>query len=180
MFDPRFKSLKVVENYVGRGACIHLVAEYDIIAIIPLLMIVFEVLNSIVQVCVEEVVQFVVGFGDSIKEDNNIFGVSAFMEESSCALVVGELSLLMRLYVTPTTCVDPLIWWRIHETQFPNVSFPIKQTLGIPGPQIDMECVFNPAGVLIALSCCRLQVDDLDQIINVVKNWPNNLCLNYL
>jgi hypothetical protein len=27
MFDHRFKSLKVVENYVGRGACIRLVVE---------------------------------------------------------------------------------------------------------------------------------------------------------
>ncbi len=29
MLDPRFKSLKVVENYVGRGACICLVVEYS-------------------------------------------------------------------------------------------------------------------------------------------------------
>jgi len=28
MLDPRFKSLKVVENYVGHGACICLVVEY--------------------------------------------------------------------------------------------------------------------------------------------------------
>jgi hypothetical protein len=27
MLDPRFKSLKVVEKYVGRGTCIHLVVE---------------------------------------------------------------------------------------------------------------------------------------------------------
>jgi len=28
MLDPRFKSLKVVENYVGCGAFIYLVAKY--------------------------------------------------------------------------------------------------------------------------------------------------------
>jgi hypothetical protein len=27
MLDPRFKSLKVMENYVGHGACILLVVE---------------------------------------------------------------------------------------------------------------------------------------------------------
>jgi hypothetical protein len=48
MFDPRFKSLRVVENYVGLGACIYLVAEEDVNAIIPLLMIMFEVLNPII------------------------------------------------------------------------------------------------------------------------------------
>jgi len=33
MFDPRFKYLKVVENYVGHGAYICLVAKYDANAI---------------------------------------------------------------------------------------------------------------------------------------------------
>jgi hypothetical protein len=45
MLYLQFKSLKVVENYVGRGACIHLVAEYDVNAIIHLVMAMFEVLN---------------------------------------------------------------------------------------------------------------------------------------
>jgi hypothetical protein len=79
-------------------------------------MIVFEVLNPIVQACAIEVVGFGVGFGDSNEKDNNIFGVGTSMEEASRALVVGELSLFRRLYVTPTTCVDPFSWWWIHET----------------------------------------------------------------
>jgi hypothetical protein len=85
-------------------------------------MIVFEVLNPIVQACAIKVV----GFGDFNEEDNNIFGVGTCMEKSSHALVVGELSLFKRLYVTFITCVDPLTWWWIHETQFPNVSFLAK------------------------------------------------------
>jgi hypothetical protein len=88
MLDPRFQSLRVVENYVGCGACICLVAEYDVNTIISLLMIVFEVLNIIVQACVVEVVGFVAGFGDSIEEYNNIFNVGTSMEKSSCVVVV--------------------------------------------------------------------------------------------
>jgi hypothetical protein len=64
----------------------------------------FEVLNPIVQACAVEVV----GFGDFIEENSNIFGVGTSMEESSCAFVVGELSLFKRLYVSLATCVDPL------------------------------------------------------------------------
>jgi len=41
----QFKSLRVVENYVGRGACIYLVAKYDANTIIHLVMTMFEVLN---------------------------------------------------------------------------------------------------------------------------------------
>ncbi len=44
-----------------------------------------------------------------LKIYNNIFGVGAPMEESSCVFVVGELSLFRKLYVTLATCVDPLI-----------------------------------------------------------------------
>jgi hypothetical protein len=126
MLGPKFKSLRVMENYVGHRACIRFVVEYDANVIILLLMTMFEVLNPTIQACVVEVVGSIVGFDDFIEKDNNIFGVGASMEESSCALVVGELSLFKRLFVSPTTCVDPLAWWWIHETQFPNVSFLAK------------------------------------------------------
>jgi hypothetical protein len=110
-------------------------------------MIVFDVLNPIVEACAIRVVGFVVRFGDFIEKYNNIFGVGASMEESSCALVVGELSLFKKLFVSPTTCVDPLVWWRIHETQFPNVNFFAKQILRIPRSQIEIKCVFSLASV---------------------------------
>jgi hypothetical protein len=38
MLDPRFKSLQIVENFVGLGATIHLAFEYDTKSRIPLLM----------------------------------------------------------------------------------------------------------------------------------------------
>jgi hypothetical protein len=97
-------------------------------------MIVFKVLNPTVQTCVVEVVGSIVGFGDYIEKDNNIFGVGTSMEKSSHALVIGELSLFKRLFVSPPTCVDPLAWRRICETQFLNISFLVKQILGILGP----------------------------------------------
>jgi hypothetical protein len=80
MLDPRFKSLRVVENYVGCGACIHLIAEYDANEVIPLLMTMFGVLNPTVQTCAIKIIGFVVKFGDSIEENNNLFGVGAPME----------------------------------------------------------------------------------------------------
>jgi hypothetical protein len=81
----------------------------------------------------KEVVGFVARFCDSTKEDNNTFCVGTSMEKTSCAFVVGDLSLFMRLSISFVTCVDPLAWWWIHETQFPNVSFLAKQILGILG-----------------------------------------------
>jgi hypothetical protein len=93
------------------------------------------------------------------------------MEKSSRAFVVGELSLFKRLFhVSLATCVDPLVWWRIRETQFPNVSFLVKQILGILGSHIETKHVFSLVGVLTSLRRYRLQVDNLDRIIFVVKN----------
>jgi hypothetical protein len=115
MFDPRFKSLKIVENYVGFGACICFDVEYDANVIILFLMTMFEVLNPTIQTCAIKVIGFIAKSGNFIEEDNNIFGVGACMEESSHMLVFLELSLFKRLFITPTTCVDPLAWWQNHE-----------------------------------------------------------------
>ncbi len=70
-------------------------------------------------------------FDDFIKEDHNIFGVSRSMEKFLNALV-GELSLIKKLFVIFVACVDSLTWWEIHESQFPNVDSLTKQILGIP------------------------------------------------
>ncbi len=107
MFDFQFKSLRVVENYLGCVARVHFTAKHDVNVIIIFLMTMFEVLNFIVQTCVVEVVGFVIGFDNSIEEETNIFGVGASMEKSSHAFVVGELSLFKRLFVIPYTLLIP-------------------------------------------------------------------------
>jgi len=56
MLDPHFKSLQGAENYVGCEDYIFLINEFDANVIIPLLMLVFEILNHIIQACVAIVV----------------------------------------------------------------------------------------------------------------------------
>jgi hypothetical protein len=38
--------------------------------------------------------------------------------------------------------------------------------------------VFNLAGVLTSLQPCHLQVENLDQIIIMIKDWFNDPCFN--
>ncbi len=54
------------------------------------------------------------------------------------------------------------------------MGFLAKQILGILSSQIKIERVFNLANVLITLKCCHLQVENMDWIIMVVKNWPDD------
>jgi hypothetical protein len=75
-------------------------------------------------------------------------------------------------------CTNPLAWWRTHNGQFSNVAILAKQMLGIPGFQGEIERVFSLASVLKTLRCCRLQVENLDRTIIVMKNWSDDPCLN--
>jgi len=167
MLDPCFKSLSVVESFVGCGNAICLAIEYDMKEVILLLMTIFHRLNPIVEViiapCDEPAFQIE-------EEDNNMFNVRASMEESSWALVTTKLSLFRRLFIPPSMCVDPFVWWQTHEGYFPNVVFLAKQILGIFNSQIETKMVFNLVGVLIALGCYHLEMKILDKIIIVVKN----------
>ncbi len=79
-----------METFVGCENVIQLTTKYDKKEVMPLLLIIFYQLNSIVEAivppCDETYVQIE-------KDDNNMFGVGASIEEPSKALVITELSL---------------------------------------------------------------------------------------
>ncbi len=83
-------------------------------------MTVFERLNLAIQAWI---IVSIDGFPIEEEEKTNMFGVGAYVEESSWALVTGELFLLWRLAITPSMCANPLVWWKTYEGQFSNVSF---------------------------------------------------------
>jgi len=116
-------------------------------------------------------------FIETKEEDVDIFGVKLPMEKYFQTLVAGELFLFRRLFIALSKGLDPLAWWQAHESEFPNVGFFPKQILEIPGFQIETKKMVSLLGVLIA---CWLQVENFDQIIIVVKNWPNDQHLNCL
>ncbi len=75
MFDPWFKSLQLLENYVGWGNVICLVIEYDAKVVIILLMIIFDVLIPTIQTFATQVDGSYVEVIVVEEKDNNIFGV---------------------------------------------------------------------------------------------------------
>jgi hypothetical protein len=50
-----------------------------------------------------------------------------------------------------------------------------RQILGIPASQIETKKIFSIAGILTTLKRCQLQIDNLDKLIFVHKNWPFDL-----
>lgn len=99
------------------------------------------------------------------------------MEKSSWPLVTSELSLFQRLYILSSMCTNPLTWCSTHKGQFLNVSFLAKLFFKILRSQIELERVFSLVRVLTIVKH-YLQMENLDQIIIVVKNWFDDMCLN--
>jgi hypothetical protein len=59
------------------------------------------------------------------------------------------------------------------------VGFLAKQIFRILSSQIEINHVFNLTNVWTTLKCCRLQMENMDRIITVVKNWhddPHHNC----
>jgi len=99
-----------IEDLVGESCGlwrIYFSFEYDAKVVISLIMTIFDVLNPIVQTCKSLVDESIVESIDFIEEHNNIFSVRASIEFFWCAFV-GQLYLFKRLFVIPTTCVEPL------------------------------------------------------------------------
>jgi hypothetical protein len=60
-------------------------------------------------------------------------------------------------------------------TCFLIVGFCARQILGIVGCQIEIERIFSLIGILTNLRRYHLQSKNLDKLIFVSKNWPNDL-----
>ncbi len=60
----------------------------------------------------------------------------------------------------------PLQWWEKHESMFPTIGFLVHQ--------IETKRIFSLVGILINLRRYRIQLENLEKLIFVNKNWPND------
>ncbi len=103
-------------------------AKYDNKTLLLLLVATFRFLNS--------------NFNDLIEvtpidgDEDSIFGVVTSNEVTLHGLLRNELNLFCHLHVKLKDSILPLTWWKIHDTQFSNVSIVVQQILGILGSQI--------------------------------------------
>jgi hypothetical protein len=58
---------------------------------------------------------------------------------------------------------------------FPTIGFLAYQILGIIGSQIETKRIFSLASILTNLRRYRLQLENLENLIFVSKNWPPDL-----
>jgi hypothetical protein len=98
-----------VESLVGCGNAIMLASKYDAKVVISLLMVCFEWLNP-------STITTNTTFDDvGLEVEKNMFREETSIEESSRALITGELFLFRRLSISSSTCAYLLTWWHMHE-----------------------------------------------------------------
>lgn len=168
MLDPRFKGLGLVRDYVGADKVVGIVFDYDMQVVLPLLMQCFKRLHPTAES--QQPVTPV--------SENSIFGAQASAEEVILSQLKSELSLFRRLHVADGECDGPLLWWREHEKEFPNVAFLARQILGIVGSQVELERLFSISGVITSLQrrklgMDKLGMDNLESLVLISKNWPD-------
>jgi hypothetical protein len=59
------------------------------------------------------------------------------------------------------------------------IGFYVKQILRIIGSQIEIERIFSLDRIHISFRRCHLQLENLDKLIFVNKNWPNDFKIDY-
>jgi hypothetical protein len=66
-----------------------------------------------------------------------------------------------------------VLTWRCKEKhKFPTIALLAWHIFNIPTSQIETKYIFSIAGILMALQRCCLQIEILDKLIFINKNWP--------
>jgi hypothetical protein len=84
-------------------------------------------------------------------DEDSIFGGVISNEITLHGLFTNKLNLFRHLHVKLEDSMLPLIWWKIYEARFLNVSFVVQQIFGILGSHIETKRIFSIIGILINL-----------------------------
>jgi hypothetical protein len=160
MLDPRFKILCLVSLLIGHEQGKTIVEEYDKCYYHLHLLVEFK--RGVVD--------------QNVEDDMNldIFELITSTSEPTTELVNKKLLIFKHYQMDDKDIKCPLQWWEKHESMFPIVGFYARQSLGIVGFQIEIEKIFSLVEILISLKKCHLQLNFLDKLIFVSKNWPND------
>ncbi len=100
MFDPHFKNMKVIWDFVGDSLALQVMLEYDAKIMYPLLVQTYFHLNP-----VKAVVKLIV-----VEDDHNFFGQIIYNDGVIMSIMRNELHLFCWLSVGPMEIKNPLQW----------------------------------------------------------------------
>ena len=81
----------------------------------------------------------------------------------------SELNEYLHEKVTRRSTRDPLLWWKVNESRFPNVAKLARKFLCIMGTSVPSERVFSTAGLVVTSKRSQLHPESVDEIIFLNK-----------
>ncbi len=69
-------------------------------------------------------------------------------------------------------------WWKTHGCLYPNLDTVYRQIISIPSSFVDLERVFTPEGLLVALRREALSIDCRDDVAFVHENLTESILRN--
>ena len=68
---------------------------------------------------------------------------------------------------------DPLEWWKVKSTTYPNLSVQVKRMWTLPASSVRSEEIFSTAGNILTLKRNRLLPEHVDMLVFLQANeWP--------
>jgi len=112
----------------------------------------------------------------NIDEDYNldIFEMISNTNEPTKKPINMELLIFKRFQVDAIDFKCYFQWWEKHESMFLTFGFLAYQILSIVGSQIETKRIFSLTWIFINIKTCIFQLDNLDTLIFLNKNWPND------
>ncbi len=103
----------------------------------------------------------------------NVFGSLASIKEATMGFIRVEILFFKRIVVSIDP-FNPFTRWAKHEQWFPNLTYVSRQVMGIVHSQIEIERIFILVRVITSLKPCWLGFENLDKLVLIMKNWPND------
>jgi hypothetical protein len=173
MLGPHYKGLGLglVIQYVGKERVLQILGEYDRAILFLLLVCAYKFLNP------TNVTERVLNFALESSQSTSLYDFMETNEDMTLLVVKEQLTHFRIEKIIEEKCKDPLTWWRTHEVHYSYVEFVAPQILGIVGSQIEAKRVFSIASICTNLQHSWLGIDNLEMLINIYKNWPDDACV---
>ncbi len=107
--------------------------------------------------------------------NQNIFEQVTDINELAEELVKGELLVFNRYQLDIKDIKCPLQLWQKHEAMLSTIGFLTWHTLGVVEFQIETKIYLLLVGIFTNLRKHLLQTENLEMLIFINKNWPNDL-----
>ncbi|CAB4430555.1 unnamed protein product [Rhizophagus irregularis] len=65
---------------------------------------------------------------------------------------------------------DTLLYWKLHEKEFPNLAKMARDYLAVPGTSVPVECVFSGGTDLVSHRRCSLSPETI-RVCMCLKSW---------